>query len=134
MKNTIYFDFTIKGDNLNVLMLYNEVNIKGELYLKGEESIFIPNNEKFIQETNRWVYSAKSIDDDIEKFLEQELKIIEKNLNVLNKYIKENFSLIDYVIYVEEDNTSKVNVTFSKSIIDLLNKIKSEISITFIDW
>lgn len=135
MKNTKYFYFTIKGENLNVNNLYNEIDIKGEKYIKGEQTILNPTKEKIVQETNRWVYSSISkVDDDINLFLEEELKIIEKNLQVLKKYMIDNYCLIDYVIYVEDEAISKVNFSFSRSTINLLNKIGAEISISFIDW
>ena len=95
MKNTKYFYFTIKGDNLNVNDLFNEIDIKGEKYIKGEQSIFNPTKEKIVQETNRWVYSSISkVDDNIDLFLEEELKKIENNLQVLKKYMIDNYCLI----------------------------------------
>lgn len=46
----------------------------------------------------------------------------------------DNYCFIDYVIYVEHKTIWKVNISSSKSIINILNKIGSEISVTFIDW
>ena len=134
MKKGKFFYLTIKGIGLYVNILKEAADLPCDIYVKGEKTTFDFSNREFIQKDDRWVYTAIAQDEiPINKFLTDQLEIINKKMPVLGKYIKDYHALIELVIYVEEV-TNTFNILFNKKIIKLLSKINAKFSLTFIDW
>lgn len=134
MKKGKFFYLTIKGDGLNVKELKETVDLPCKVYFKGEKTTFQPKNEEFIQKDDRWLYTAVAQDETpINKFLVEQLEVIKVKLPVLERYIKDYHTLMELVIYEEEENNA-FTMLFSKKVIKLLNIINVKFSLTFHDW
>ena len=127
--------FTIKGDSLDLNQIREDIPLDAKIYEKGK--VYHGLNKRLAhkpQKTNRWCYyleagSHKSINAVLKQMYEE----LKPHLKNLQQYTKKYHSLIDVVIYVEEI-TARFNLQLSKKSIEILNRINSKVSITFVDF
>ena len=131
----VFVYFTIKGDSLDLNQIREDIPLDAKIYEKGK--VYHGLNQSLThkpQKTNRWCYyleagSHKSINAVLKQMYEE----LKPHLKNLQQYTKKYHSLIDVVIYVEEI-TARFNLQLSKKSIEILNRINSKVSITFVDF
>ena len=132
----IFVRFTIKGDNLNINEITNDITIDAMIFVKGESVInkFSKNNK--VQKTNRWVYSIESqAGDDVNSVLTRMKKDFRLVKHKIIKYTQSYSSLLDIVIYSNADKPlTKFNVSISKTNLKFIGELNTKMSLTVFDW
>ena len=134
--NKIFLRFTIKGDDLNVFDMLNDISVKADVYEKGRIYSNAFGGKSSPQSTNRWVYSLESRQNEsLNCMLKRMYKDLRPSLERLVTYTKKYYSLLDIVIYVDDcEQKSMFNVNFSKEGLKIISKLNSKTSLTFVDF
>ena len=127
MKIHKFFTFTIKGDELNPVIIRNNVNMPCDIFIKGE-TVKGALQREILQKTNRWAYREELNGKlSVSVFLTKQLEFIFENLSTLKEYIEKYDSSIELVLYAG----NKTDITLSRKQIELLEKIGVSFSVSF---
>ena len=98
--NKIFLRFTIKGDDLSVFDMLNDISVKADVYEKGRIYSNAFGGKSSPQSTNRWVYSNEVVDySKPETFLTKNLLTLKKYLPILRTIIPNYECRIDLILY-----------------------------------
>ena len=132
--NTIYFYYTIKGDDLSLVDISNDIPVSANLYEKGRVYFNNEIQKKYAkpQKTNRWSYfliSEKG--ENINDLLKKAEKDLSPFWKMITSYTSRYHTLLDIVVYEE---SGKFNLRLTKKSMDIIDKMNAKLSISFFDW
>ena len=130
MRISKFFRFTIEGDNLDVNVVKEKINLDAEIFYKNIPIKKYYNGKEVIinQKTNRWVYSNCQIDSvSPEKFLMINLLTLKRQIINFNCFLCNYKCSIELVLYAED----KTDICLSSKHIELLNEIGVPFHISF---
>ena len=130
----IFVRFTIKGDELDINQLSQDVCVNADTYVKGWIYPHKFNGNPKPQKTNRWVYSLESEStENVNDILSRLFVNLSPFLEKINVYTKKFYAVTDIVVYADE-TSSTVNLNLSKKSIAILHGLNSKISFSVIDF
>ena len=130
-----FVHLSITGDNLILEQIKKDVPLNASVYEKGK--VYFGKYDKkhyHPQKTNRWVYSWESNgNENLNVLIKRMYAEIRPHIKFLQSYFRKFNTLLDIVIYVDE-NTSRFNLKLSKQSIKILNMLNVKFSLTFVDF
>lgn len=129
MVKSLFFRFTILGDEFNPKDAAEKVALPCYVFVKGETHPFrIPKLICGPQKTNRWVYHDQTSGEvSVRGFLTKNLVLLNKHMAELSPFLQKHSAKLEYIIYAG----NKTDITLSRKQISLINRIGVTLSISF---